>query len=247
MEGYGNENPGAFQPTRPLRGATCLPSASAAALTNFNPRAPCGARHVHRVVVLAVRLISTHAPLAGRDCHRAYTDRDVQYFNPRAPCGARRLQGRGDQPAAEHFNPRAPCGARLGVSAVAEHLLDFNPRAPCGARPCSPECAAAHRKISTHAPLAGRDGKSIAEGFIQQGFQPTRPLRGATFSHKCGKRGLLPISTHAPLAGRDNFEECKTWLDEFQPTRPLRGATADVAKAHDRNFISTHAPLAGRD
>ena len=24
MEGYGNENPGAFQPTRPLRGATYI-------------------------------------------------------------------------------------------------------------------------------------------------------------------------------------------------------------------------------
>lgn len=26
MEGYGNENPGAFQPTRPLRGATTSPA-----------------------------------------------------------------------------------------------------------------------------------------------------------------------------------------------------------------------------
>ena len=44
MEGYGNENPGAFQPTRPLRGAT-------------------GARHILGVL----DAISTHAPLAGRD------------------------------------------------------------------------------------------------------------------------------------------------------------------------------------
>ena len=44
MEGYGNENPGAFQPTRPLRGATA-DEFYVAALTN----------------------ISTHAPLAGRD------------------------------------------------------------------------------------------------------------------------------------------------------------------------------------
>lgn len=44
MEGYGNENPGAFQSTRPLRGAT----ASGAEMS--------GASN-----------ISTHAPLAGRD------------------------------------------------------------------------------------------------------------------------------------------------------------------------------------
>ena len=47
MEGYGNENPGAFQPTRPLRGATA-DEFYVAALTN----------------------ISTHAPLAGRDKYR---------------------------------------------------------------------------------------------------------------------------------------------------------------------------------
>lgn len=44
MEGYGNENPGAFQSTRPLRGAT-MPSQM--------EHSPKG--------------ISTHAPLAGRD------------------------------------------------------------------------------------------------------------------------------------------------------------------------------------
>ena len=44
MEGYGNENPGAFQSTRPLRGATALLGINAVVLS-----------------------ISTHAPLAGRD------------------------------------------------------------------------------------------------------------------------------------------------------------------------------------
>ena len=44
VEGYGNENPGAFQPTRPLRGATLIADASE-----------------------VLRNISTHAPLAGRD------------------------------------------------------------------------------------------------------------------------------------------------------------------------------------
>ena len=44
MEGYGNENPGAFQSTRPLRGATVAAK-----------------RTAHE------RPISTHVPLAGRD------------------------------------------------------------------------------------------------------------------------------------------------------------------------------------
>ena len=67
VEGYGNENPGAFQPTRPLRGAT-LTVAWFAAWT----------------------AISTHAPLAGRDGSQANGDGVYRNFNPRAPCGARR-------------------------------------------------------------------------------------------------------------------------------------------------------------
>lgn len=48
MEGYGNENPGAFQSTRPLRGATTEQE------------------NQHR----ENSSISTHAPLAGRDSKR---------------------------------------------------------------------------------------------------------------------------------------------------------------------------------
>ena len=100
-----------FQSTRPVWGATVSqgpffaedivsihaprvgrdvqPVTSRIITPSFNPRAPCGARHV--------LLFSVGFYLS---------------FNPRAPCGARRaavmptLSGMG-------FNPRAPCGARL--------------------------------------------------------------------------------------------------------------------------------------
>ncbi len=55
-------------------------------------------------------------------------------------------------------------------------------------------------------------------------FQPTRPLRGATFERNAAEINGL-ISTHAPLAGRD----------------ALNGRVAL------NECISTHAPLAGRD
>ena len=56
--------------------------------------------------------------------------------------------------------------------------------------------------ISTHAPLAGRDRLWMALSITLTVFQPTRPLRGATW----GEAYDVPytkISTHAPLAGRD--------------------------------------------
>ena len=80
-------------------------------------------------------------------------------------------------------------------------------------------------KISTHAPLAGRDPRSRCPFSSSYEFQPTRPLRGAT---------------------AENAEKLLARMI-FQPTRPLRGATDadDLARAELR--ISTHAPLAGRD
>ena len=171
-------------------------------MTNFNPRAPCGARLLISVIRSRTVRISPHAPLAGRDDNRGAQAHSGHYFNPRAPCGAR--------PAAvimpyviSNFNPRAPCGARRFTARAQPDFQDFNPRAPCGARPvgCFP---------------AGRSPDR---------FQPTRPLRGATdftgwavylklhFNPRapCGARPgarrfktrSLHISTHAPLAGRD--------------------------------------------
>ncbi len=181
MEGYGNENPGAFQPTRPLRGATRPASSGSACRSNFNPRAPCGARPVWIRIEIA-----------------------IHDFNPRAPCGARRTPRATSLTRTTNFNPRAPCGARprarfplsifLLISTHAplagrdrwignkkNKRINFNPRAPCGARQGMQYPLRGANYISTHAPLAGRD-----------------PRR------QTGVRQAQEISTHAPLAGRDS-------------------------------------------
>ena len=78
--------------------------------------------------------------------------------------------------------------------------------------------------ISTHAPLAGRDGEMVMTVHRWFAFQPTRPLRGATAIVAEAIKSIK-ISTHAPLAGRD-LRRCGSSLaSRFQPTRPLRGAT----------------------
>ena len=137
VEGYGNENPGAFQPTRPLRGATtglvhrlsAFDISTHAPLAgrdvvfgmgvkndgNFNPRAPCGARRFDSRCCNIVYCISTHAPLAGRDTVKLLFRAGMILFQPTRPLrGAtfsylRKVWNRYD------FNPRAPCGARLTV------------------------------------------------------------------------------------------------------------------------------------
>ena len=88
MEGYGNENPGAFQPTRPLRGATEIahkltdtikfqptrPLRGATpcfhrgiAQSKFQPTRPLRGATMQNKQEKKKAAISTHAPLAGRD------------------------------------------------------------------------------------------------------------------------------------------------------------------------------------
>ena len=156
MEGYGNENPGAFQPTRPLRGATMLKAAEAGT---------CG--------------ISTHAPLAGRDVEAFRVSGGQTYFNPRAPCGARHwlfsdkrrkegisthapLAGRDDMMAANGnaicISTHAPLAGRDSIK-MSKMLLNytFQPTRPLRGATAIALGFAREEEISTHAPLAGRD------------------------------------------------------------------------------------------
>ena len=168
----------AFQPTRPLRGATFMARSIFSVLQNFNPRAPCGARLRPQIAFLIHVTISTHAPLAGRD-HAEHNGAEDH----------------------KNFNPRAPCGARLLPPLSLPRILLFQPTRPLRG-----------------ATFDGRVVSCVPE------FQPTRPLRGAT--------AVALLKYVSP---------------EFQPTRPLRGATEhDVLPLH-HPAISTHAPLAGRD
>ena len=169
-----------FQPTRPLRGAT-----------------------VKLWPWIVRRNISTHAPLAGRDDDSYIIRYEMELFQPTRPLrGATRsspfwLRG------LDSFQPTRPLrGATQNGLDLRYSMSYFNPRAPCGARHKDNCAKGAETEISTHAPLAGRDlfrsghfpkprdfnprapcgARRI--GFPQRmpmcGFQPTRPLRGAT-------------------------------------------------------------------
>ena len=84
--------------------------------------------------------------------------------------------------------------------------VNFNPRSPCGER------------------LASFD-----HDLMEQAFQSTLPLRGATNAIREEEKALA-ISIHAPLAGSD--DNAKLDLENaplFQSTLPLRGATIPTA------------------
>ena len=123
--------------------------------------------------------------------------------------------------------------------------------------------------ISTHTPLAGRDGGVSGCGWLLPNFYSHAP-RGARQFRPALIAVLLEISTHTPLAGRDNkdlrstqsqlnfyshaprgarphFCKNKASNRQFLLTRPSRGATSAYPSLTCPKQISTHTPLAGRD
>ena len=210
-----------FQPTRPLRGAT-LWIGSVIRSSSFQPTRPLRGATVPSEDNFYSMRISTHAPLAGRDSpSKAYLSIFMD-FNPRAPCGARRTLG-GRTEDFTYFNPRAPCGARRLYGSI------------CGGA----------KSISTHAPLAGRDGSRNTNSFHASSFQPTRPLRGATvvLSHGTGSSVFQPTR---PLRGATVLPvKHTTSPTAFQPTRPLRGATKSALPVSTPTVFQPTRPLRG--
>ena len=103
-------------------------------LAYFNPRAPCGARHLGKFAFCT-----------------------GGHFNPRAPCGARRCSPLGRQWPCAFQSARPVRGATRRRRATRATPCNFNPRAPCGARRRWRASPFWSRGISIRAPRAGRD------------------------------------------------------------------------------------------
>ena len=80
-------------------------------------------------------------------------------------------------------------------------------------------------KISTHAPLAGRDPLDVDIGWGPWDFNPRAPC-GARPIVRCPTLAGLVFQPTRPLRGATVSDLYLTLLaNRFQPTRPLRGAT----------------------
>ena len=152
VEGYGNENPGAFQSPRPLRGATELCFSGG----NFNPRAPCGARPVTKINVVTEITFQPTRPLRGATGDSVIFCAGSPDFNPRAPCGARLpflVVSKGKQ-AFQPTRPLRGATIKLNICTIAKR---FQPTRPLRGATGKDTLTGWNDTISTHAPLAGRD------------------------------------------------------------------------------------------
>ena len=163
----------AFQPTRPLRGATAF-----------------------EYSIEPYYKISTHAPLAGRDQGRPKQLHGLHHFNPRAPCGARR--GVRVTSAADQISTHAPLAGRDTIAPCAVLPRTISTHAPLAGRDKAVDADGKPTEwISTHAPLAGRDCSCSRRSYpTQQDFNPRAPCGARQqkctnhYAHFCDNRQI---------------------------------------------------------
>ena len=93
----------------------------------------------------------------------------------------------------------------------------------------------------------GRDEIADVEIMLEQIFQSTRPVWGAT-DIKCARLMVLPISIHAPRVGRDHY--CATAREYYAISIHAPRVGRDLRKRDFRDIVSAisiHAPRVGRD
>ena len=144
-----------FQPTRPLRGATQkhlwnkkpnkisthAPLAGRDekrrriidSTTDFNPRAPCGARRLRRSFEIIILLFQPTRPLRGAT-NFINKNKGIRKFQPTRPLRGATVIISGQTPL-KRFQPTRPLRGATELRCIHERI----------------------RLISTHAPLAGRD------------------------------------------------------------------------------------------
>ena len=193
----------AFQSTRPVRGATSMTEAQRqayeisihapragrdwrmsvilTAASNFNPRAPCGARRCCCSCRTLLQNFNPRAPCGARLQWTYARIATISNFNPRAPCGARPHNPALPRQKSRHFNPRAPCGARRSPDNQHFPTYKFQSTRPVRGATLTPLSQIPCCVISIHAPRAGRDEWPLPRPAPPWVFQSTRPVRGATY------------------------------------------------------------------
>ena len=167
-------------------------------------------------------LISIHAPLAGRDRPRDARAPEQKPFQSTRP-----LRGATGTvvalPAADEFQSTRPLrGATLfWLSRRRTRKISFH--APLAGRDPPDYVISEPLPISIHAPLAGRDRDMVADLDRDRHFNPRAP---------CGARPRSDPRGRVPA--------------RFQSTRPLRGATTERVPQSQCRHFNPRAPCGAR-
>ena len=142
---------------------------------DFNPRAPCGARQIFLSAQTILSCISIHAPLAGRD-RRACAETMPCFISIHAPLAGRDLIRPHHMATASAFQSTRPLrGATRTFAAQRRAIHAFQSTRPLRGATCPMMVTLEIKKISIHAPLAGRDRVMHDLTDRAQNFNPRAP------------------------------------------------------------------------
>ena len=122
----------------------------------------------------------------------------------------------------------------------------FQSTRPVRGATCICECLLLHRKVSIHAPRAGRDAVHATASFRALSFNPRAPC-GARRGAPSRGRSTRCFNPRAPCGARPRANVYSSARATFQSTRPVRGATDNRDPLLNVVTVSIHAPRAGRD
>ncbi len=212
---------------------------------HFNSRTPRGVRLHHGIV------ICTYIPFQLTHPTRSATWNIGPFckeknFNSRTPRGVRPVFP--NLPSSiTNFNSRTPRGVRLRIKTVKGIIEPFQLTHPTRSATDLAFQLQEFDFISTHAPHAECDHRSLNNNVFLLSFQLTHPTRSATLLRFL-RFLLLQISTHAPHAECDHRLHSPTGFHQsFQLTHPTRSATYHDTFMRMAYTISTHAPHAECD
>ena len=167
-------------------------------------------------------------------------------FNPRAPCGARPAAHRRDL-SRDRFQPTRPLRGATPLWRIARIAMPFQPTRPLRGATDVGFCHVGLNRISTHAPLAGRDCRAPPRGSPASAYFNPRAPCGARLPFPSAWQRTLPFQPTRPLRGATCVELAVAEQMIFQPTRPLRGATTRTVHVdRDQDYFNPRAPCGAR-
>ncbi len=212
---------------------------------HFNSRTPRGVRLHHGIV------ICTYIPFQLTHPTRSATWNIGPFckeknFNSRTPRGVRPVFP--NLPSSiTNFNSRTPRGVRLRIKTVKGIIEPFQLTHPTRSATDLAFQLQEFDFISTHAPHAECDHRSLNNNVFLLSFQLTHPTRSAT-PPRFVPAGIRQISTHAPHAECDSFAIFALSFASNFNSRTPRGVRPQASFSHGISpIISTHAPHAECD
>ena len=234
----------------------------------FNPRTPCGVRHIRRTLTDEQKVFQSTHPLRGATLPGLRQPPGHADFNPRTPCGVRRAKvtAYGSAKVFQSTHPLrgATCcigmcagclgfqsthplrGATFTIVFILRYFLHFNPRTPCGVRP-----EAILRLNTLPSYFNPRTPCGVRQRVLHAGkavlhFNPRTP---------CGVRRNLIYLLSASFTHFNPRTPCGVRLDptfhryklKISIHAPLAGCDQENRRALRYLPISIHAPLAGCD